>query len=310
MNDITGPADLELLLSDSRGDRMTHRQLPRIIQGGMGVGVSGWQLANAVSRAGALGVVSGTALDVVLTRRLQLGDPGGQICGALAAFPYPATSARILTRYLRTGAAASAGKAFRPSPQLGLRTNASRDELAVAANFVEVYLAKQGHDGPVGVNYLEKIQLATPAAVYGAMLAGVDVVLMGAGVPAQLPRLLDDFAAGRAGSIDLTVEGAVAGERHPVTFDPFAVFGAAPVLTRPRFLAVIASHAIAVYLARDAATVPDGFVVESPVAGGHSARPRGQAEFDKDGQPVYGPRDEADLEKLHALGLPFWLAGG
>jgi NAD(P)H-dependent flavin oxidoreductase YrpB (nitropropane dioxygenase family) len=32
-------------------------RLPTIIQGGMGVAVSGWELANAVSRSGELGVV-------------------------------------------------------------------------------------------------------------------------------------------------------------------------------------------------------------------------------------------------------------
>ena len=49
---------------------------PIIIQGGMGAGVSNWQLAQAVSRTGQLGVVSGTALDQILIRRLQDGDPG------------------------------------------------------------------------------------------------------------------------------------------------------------------------------------------------------------------------------------------
>ncbi len=46
------------------------------------------------------------------------------------------------------------------------------------------------------------------------------------------------------------------------------------------------------------------------MAGGHNAPPRGQLVLDDDGQPVYGPRDEADLTKMVALGLPFWLAGG
>jgi NAD(P)H-dependent flavin oxidoreductase YrpB (nitropropane dioxygenase family) len=32
--------------------------------------------------------------------------------------------------------------------------------------------------------------------------------------------------------------------------------------------------------------------------------------LDDDGQPVFGPRDEADLAKVAAVGLPFWLAGG
>ena len=53
--------------------------LPPIIQGGMGIGVSGWRLARAVSQLGQLGVVSGTALDLLLTRQLQLGDTGGHL---------------------------------------------------------------------------------------------------------------------------------------------------------------------------------------------------------------------------------------
>jgi len=281
---------------------------PTVVQGGMGVGVSGWRLARAVSQVGGLGVVSGTALDVVLTRRLQNGDVDGQMREALAAFPYPAAAERVLQRYFRTNGSLSAS--YRPVPLLAVRANAARDELTAIANFAEVFLAKRGHDGVVGINYLEKIQLATPAAAYGAMLAGVDYVLMGAGVPAQIPRLLDAFSRGQAGSVDVTVDGAEGTARHPMRFGPTLVFGAAPELKRPKFLAVIASHAIAAYLARDTVTTPDGFIVETPIAGGHSARPRGVATFDEDGDPVYGPRDDADLDKLRALGLPFWLAGG
>ena len=50
--------------------------LPRLIQGGMGAGVSGWELAREVSSLGQLGVVSGTALDTILVRRLGSGDAG------------------------------------------------------------------------------------------------------------------------------------------------------------------------------------------------------------------------------------------
>src|SRR5690349_8667192 len=149
-----------------------------IIQGGMGVGVSGWRLARAVATTGHLGVVSGVALDTVLARRLQLGDPGGEARRALAQLPLPGVAERIMHRYFVAGGL-PAGTPFRPIPRLGLRPNPARDELIVAGNFVEVYLAKEGHHGRVGVNYLEKIQLATPAAAYGAMLAGVEFVLMG-----------------------------------------------------------------------------------------------------------------------------------
>src|SRR5690606_226084 len=57
-------------------------------------------------------------------------------------------------------------------------------------------------------------------------------------------------------------------------------------------------------------TRPDGFVLETPVAGGHSAPPRGRMALDERGEPVYGPRDAPDLAKVAAIGLPFWLAGG
>ncbi|MBB6343905.1 NAD(P)H-dependent flavin oxidoreductase YrpB (nitropropane dioxygenase family) [Nonomuraea muscovyensis] len=293
------------------GDRRHLPEPPVLIQGGMGVGVSGWRLARAVALAGQLGVVSGTALDATLARRLQLGDPDGRLRHALASFPVPEVTERILRRYYVAGGA-GAGAPYRPVPRLGLRPNPARDELTVAANFAEVFLAKEGHDGLVGVNYLEKIQLATPAAAYGAMLAGVDYVLVGAGIPAEIPRLLDDLAAHRAA--ELTV--AVAGEddparRHTVRLDPVALLGReVPPPARPRFLAIVSSHVLAAYLARSEATRPDGFVVESPVAGGHSAPPRGRLRLDEEGDPVYGPRDEVDPARLVALGLPFWLAGG
>ncbi|WP_308169960.1 nitronate monooxygenase [Acrocarpospora catenulata] len=282
---------------------------PVLIQGGMGVGVSGWRLARAVAQTGQLGVVSGTALDVTLARRLQLGDPGGHVHRALAGFPVPEIAERVVGRYFVPGGS-GAGVPYRPIPRVGLRHNRLRDELTVVANYVEVMLAKEGHTGLVGINYLEKIQMATPAAVYGAMLADVDYVLMGAGIPAEIPRLLDDLTAHRPTEISVTVAGAE-DTRHSVGLDPERLLGRRlPTVRRPRLLAIVSSHVLAAYLARSPQTRPDGFVLESPVAGGHSAPPRGQMRLDAVGEPVYGPRDEANTAKVAALELPFWLAGG
>jgi NAD(P)H-dependent flavin oxidoreductase YrpB (nitropropane dioxygenase family) len=83
--------------------RSGDRALPLVIQGGMGVAVSSWRLASAIARAGQLGVVSGTALDLVLARRLQDGDSDGAVRRALAAFPVPEVAERIVTRYYRPG---------------------------------------------------------------------------------------------------------------------------------------------------------------------------------------------------------------
>ncbi len=281
---------------------------PRLVQGGMGVAVSSWPMARAVSLTGQLGVVSGTALDVVLARRLQDGDAGGHLRRALDQFPVPAMARRVLDRYLRPDGRPP-GKPYLPVPKLSLRPSVRATELCVVAAFAEVWLAKEGHDRPVGINLLEKIQMATPSAAYGAMLAGVDVVLMGAGIPTQVPRLLDRLAAHEPASLDVHVDGATS--RYTVGIDPAALLGTVvATLRRPRFLAIVSAHVLATHLARDDETRPDGFVIEGSRAGGHNAPPRGRLVLDDDGQPVFGPRDEADLAKVAAVGLPFWLAGG
>ena len=273
----------------------------------MGVAVSSWPLARAVALTGQLGVVSGTALDAVLARRLQDGDPGGSLRRALGQFPVPEVAARVLARYFRpTGR--GPGQPYAPIPKPSLHPSRASLELAVVGNFAEVWLAKEGHPGAVGINFLEKVQLATPAAAYGAMLAGVDYVLMGAGIPKEIPRLLNDLARHAVGRLSVDVHGAAA--PSIIELDPVALLKTElPPLRRPRFLAIVSAHVLASYLARDPDTRPDGFVVEGPRAGGHNAPPRGALTLDADQQPVYGPRDEADLEKIGALGLPFWLAG-
>ena len=288
---------------------------PWVIQGGMGVGVSGWRLARAVAATGQLGVVSGVALDTVMARRLQLGDADGTVRAALSAFPLAGVAERIVGRYFVEGGL-PADAPFRPVPRLGLRPNHARDELIVAANFVEVHLARQGHGGPVGINYLEKIQMSTPAAVYGAMLAGVDYVLMGAGIPTEIPSLLTRLADGEPGEVSVTVAGAGTGERYAVRLAPAELVDAAspggsrPEVARPRLLAIVSSAVLAAYLARDPVSTPDGFVLEQSMAGGHSAPPRGKLRLDENGEPVYGERDAIDVARVAALGLPFWLAGG
>lgn len=284
--------------------------LPIIVQGGMGVAVSGWPLARAVAQLGQLGVVSGTALAVVLARRLQLGDPGGELREALSQFPFPHMAARVLSSYFIPGGKAPSAP-FKLTPMPTLRPRRDLIELTVVANFVEVFLAKQGHEGPVGVNYLEKIQLPTLPSVYGAMLAGVDYILMGAGIPRAIPGVLDLFAVGQPASLLIDVAGARPGEVQTCTFDPKAFSGgAAPLLRRPRFLGIVASATLALALAKKASGHVDGFIVEGPTAGGHNAPPRGLWQLTASGEPQYGPRDVPELEKIRALGLPFWLAGG
>jgi NAD(P)H-dependent flavin oxidoreductase YrpB (nitropropane dioxygenase family) len=275
----------------------------------MGAGVSNWRLARAVSQAGQLGVVSGTALAAILVRRLQTGDPGGPMRRALEQFPVPGVAAKILADYFIPGGKAPDAP-FKLSPMPGLHPGQDLVALTVAANFAEVFLAREGHDGPVGINFLEKIQFPTLPSIFGAMLAGVDYVLMGAGIPRAIPGVLDRLARGEAVELKMDVEGALPGEEFHATFDPAAFCGGqAPLLKRPCFLGIVASATLAMTLARKSNGAVNGFIVEGETAGGHNAPPRGQLQLNAGGEPVYGARDVVDLEKIRELGLPFWLAG-
>ena len=88
------------------------------------------------------------------------------------------------------------------------------------------------------------------------------------------------------------------------------VEGPLPQLERPKFLAIVSSNTLATTMLRRATGRVDGLVIESPIAGGHNAPPRGKLVLNENGEPVYGERDQVDLAGLRALGVPFWLAGG
>ena len=282
---------------------------PTIIQGGMGVGVSGWRLARAVAKAGQLGVVSGTALPVVLTRLLQLGDPDGDLGRALADFPDQSAVARVWDSFYVPGGKPPDAP-FKGAPMPSLHPGQAFLDLAVMAAYTEVYLAKEGHGGPIGINLLEKIQLPTLPTLFGAMLAGVDYVLMGAGIPRSIPGVLDQLSRHEPVELKIDVAGATAEVNGLNWFDPRPYLGSqTAALHRPRFLAIISSATLALTLARKSNGHVDGFVVEGPLAGGHNAPPRGPLTLSEIGEPVYGPRDLPDLPKIRELGLPFWLAG-
>jgi nitronate monooxygenase len=284
--------------------------LPTLIQGGMGVAVSNWMLARAVSMRGQLGVISGTVLDTVFVRRLQDGDFGGHMRRAMAEFPIPGVAERTLQKYyLPEGRPAD--QPYRLLPVYRQHVSRERQQLTMLANFAEVFLAKEGHENPVGINLLTKVQMPTLPSLYGAMLAGVDYVLMGAGIPREIPGALDSLSQHRATSLRFDVEGIPSSETLQLTFDP-GEFGADTTipLTRPKFLPIISASSLATTLARKANGSVEGFIVEGPTAGGHNAPPRGEPKFNERGEPIYGERDVVDLDKLRDLGLPFWLAGG
>ncbi len=295
-----------------RVSALDQMNLPTIIQGGMGVAVSDWRLARTVSELGYLGVVSGTGLGTIMIGRLRGGDPGGHIRRALAEFPFQEPVQKILDSYYVPEA--NGPQPYQRPPLWTLKPSNALNAITAIANFVEVFLAKEGHHNPVGINLLEKIQLPTMVSLYGAMLAGVDVVLMGAGIPIQIPGILGKLAAHQATSYRLDVLGSGPDDDYRLGFDPELIF---PGITKkigpllhPHFLPIISSVVLARALIKRATGRIDGFVIEAPIAGGHNAPPRGPLHTNNKGEPIYGEKDEVDLDKIKKLGLPFWLAGG
>jgi nitronate monooxygenase len=285
-------------------------QFPKIIQGGMGVGVSNWRLANAVSKLGQLGVVSGTALDSLFVRRIADGDPGGHMRRGLDAFPFPEMAKRVWEEYFVPGG--KQASAPYPLPPMHQRRDVRKVvELCIVSNFVEVFLAKEGHKNPVGINFLEKVQMPHLSSIYGAMLAGVGYVLMGAGIPLHIPGVLDALAVHHPAEYKLSVIGAAQGQDTAMFFDPIEYAeGPLPLLHRPHFLAIVSSNTLATTMLRRASGRVDGLIIESPTAGGHNAPPRGKLALNESGEPIYGERDQVNIADLRALGVPFWLAGG
>jgi nitronate monooxygenase len=286
--------------------------LPQIIQGGMGVAVSDWRLASTVSQLGQLGVISGTGMSRVLLCRLMDGDPDGHMRRALSKFPFQDVVETILEKYYVPGGK-SATTAYELLTPYTFRPSKFLDQITAVANFVEVYLAKEGHDGVIGINLLEKVQFPTMASLYGAMLAGVDYVLMGAGIPTQIAGLLDKYVNHEKTTYRIDVIGAHNDDDFRLEFDPERIFPGIGALVgplkRPNFLPIISSVVLAQALIKRSEGAIFGFIVEGPLAGGHNAPPRGPLKLNDLGEPIYGEKDEVDLKKLALLGLPFWLAG-
>jgi len=214
------------------------KPLPQIIQGGMGVAVSNWKLARAVSARGGMGVVSGTAIDAVLIRRLESGDANGDVRRALAAFPNQETANHILEKYFIEGGK-SASTPYSNAPKLLINASRHSNDLLILGAFVEVWLAKEGHEGQVGINFLEKIQMGTAAGILGAIIANVDYVIMGAGIPREIPRFIREISQKQSSFITIDI---VNGVSQRITIDPADFIDVSKVnFNRPMFLAIIIS---------------------------------------------------------------------
>lgn len=297
-------------------------ELPMVIQGGMGVGISDYRLAREVSLAGirnnlpTLGVISEAATEALMVRRLQNGDQEGHMRLALASFPNREIAEEVLNKYLNTDERPNVLN-YMPKLEDIISNDPQKKRdmmlLAVTSSYAEVWLAKNGweKDGNtpeqdelnkkvmIGANSLEKVQALHLFKLYGQILAGVDYVIMGAGIPGQVPHILDLLAENRPATYEVDLVDPRG--KFDVTFDPKEIFpdGNFPELSRPKFIAIVASNTLAKKMAR----VADGIIIEGPTAGGHNAPSR-------DGEEEYGEKDIVYLDRIRKdVKIPFWLAG-
>ncbi len=154
-------------------------------------------------------------------------------------------------------------------------------ELLIATGFAEVWLAKEGHDGKIFINFLNKIDLPLIYIMYGAMLAGVDGVIVGAGNPDGLPAIRSRLASHEAVTRSLSVLYAGPGEQFTISFDPKQVAGGAFArlpLERPAFLAIASLEELVKALAESDSRGPGRLYHRAPHGRWPQCQPSGAVE--------------------------------
>jgi len=270
---------------------------PKIIQGGMGAFVSGWRLARKVSGYSAtgetLGVVSGTALDRVVAILLQRGGKDADdIIRVLMASHFPEKADRVIQKYhkkLNVGI---------PVSDLNNDPNQHLRDLLFCANYAVVKLAQEGHDNPVGINYLAKVPEPLLAGLYGAVSAGVGYVLIWAGIATEVPEMLRAFSRGERAIHKIPIIG---GPDYTMELEPEKFLGTEPpLLKKPRFWPITSYTAIATKFEKKPDDT-DLYIVENKQAAGHNAPPR------KRPQPEW--QEEKDIDEIISHEKPVYLAG-
>lgn len=295
----------------------TELRSQKLYQAGMGVNISSPGLNEATGKAAdELGLpvvttVSGTGAPLLITAILQAGDPGGHYRRILNEPPIQKIGEKIVEKYYRDP---SSNKRFiyapNPSDLIGNREARKKEveELLVGSNYALVRRAKEGHNRPVAINLLTKIELTHLHELFGAQLAGVDIVVMGAGIPSQIPDVLDGNAAFRPTTYQVDVVNS--SRKYVMKFDPAVdiPLGNSSKPVRPNFVLVTSFTSLAQRMHKQGKI--DGVVMENYMAGGHNAPPRGPLQLNERGEPIYGKKDEPDFNELVKNGIPFWLAGG
>jgi nitronate monooxygenase len=143
----------QLLASGLRALRLGGRTLLPVVQGGMGVGVSAHRLAGAVAAAGGIGTIS--SVDLRRHHPDLMERTSGLTPGDAARDTIDAANLEAITREVTTARQESAGR------------------------------------GLLAINVMRAVS-AYAASVRRALEAGIDAVVVGAGLPLDLPELASE----------------------------------------------------------------------------------------------------------------------
>ncbi len=292
---------------------MNIKELPDILVGGMGFNITDWSFTNLLARLGILPTLSGVGAHTLVTRILQEGDIGGHIRRASKYFPFQKNNnaERVINKYFVEGGIPK-GKKYKVIPNIPLEPNEDLIDLMIFSNFALVWLAKEGHSNPISVNYLEKIQRLHIYSLIGSILAGADIITMGAGITFQIPGLLEDIIKGEEVTYRVDGDGLNGTkEIHTMSFNPAKHFGKPlpSYIKKPAFFPIVSSDSLASIFQMKFPGKVQALCVELDKAGGHNAKPRGAQLFNAKGEPIYGERDKVNFDKLRKLGIPFWVGG-
>ena len=273
--------------------------MPRLIQAGMGAHISCARLANITSRLGALGVVSGIGLRTIMVEEVRKGNR--EVIDTAATFPISHYFDELM-QYAPGGALQD--KAV-PMDSPDPRHSELPKRLATIGAYIEVMLARKGHDGKVGINVMWKSALTVLPSIYGAMLAGVDALLCGAGVPMELPDIVkrirhgEDLAYAALMGTGTSVKLRTARDNASRFLARFKPPWMMPVLSNFAFPRRIMD----IWHRENDGARPAAFVLEHHMAGGHNAPPRNRVDFaEQDDINSY-------FDKVRELGVPVYVAG-
>lgn len=271
--------------------------IPVIFQAGMGAWVSGSYMAREVSRLGGLGIVSSVGLRTIVVEAVRKGNQ--EMIEAAKNFPFSSYIEEMLAFMPGQRSHGEAVPVDRLGPEGGLA-----QRLSTIAAFIEVSLAKKGHSGKIGINVMWKLSMTVLPVIYGSMLAGVDAIVCGAGVPMDVPGIMNNLHTGE--NID---SPALYGTKTPVSLS--VEEGTAELLAsrnRPLLIPILSNYVFCRKIRdnweKNFGIEPDFFVLEDYKAGGHNAPPRDKMTHSpkKDGIETY-------FDQVAELGIPIVVAG-